>query len=111
MSDLKREVTGRFFDPIKPHTSPLAYALTKVYLKYLVPGLTAAVTRNAQARRLMQYYWETVDRCVPPQVILDSLEEVGFCAVRRTIQFGLFNEYTAARPDPGAACGPRALTP
>lgn len=99
-----------------PPRAPVPYALTKVYLKYLVPGVTALVTRNRQAHRLMQYYWETVDRCVPPAVVLDTLREVGFGTVQRTVQFGLLNEYSACRPvpaadGPDAACGSHALTP
>ena len=83
-----------------PPRSPIPYTLTKVYLKYLVPGVTALMTRNPQARRLMEYYWETVDSCVPPAVVLDTLKVVGFRDVRRRVQFGLLNEYTATRPNP-----------
>lgn len=80
-----------------PPRSPLPYTLTRFYLKYLVPGLTVLVTGNRRARRLMQYYWETVDRCVPPEVVIATLGEAGFVAARRTVQLGLFTEYTAVR--------------
>lgn len=52
-----------------PPTSRIGYGLTKLYLKYLVPGITSLVTRNKDARRLMAYYWDTVEQCVPPQVV------------------------------------------
>ena len=80
-----------------PPRAPLPYALTRFYLKYLVPALTVLVTRNRRARRLMEYYWETVDRCVPPEVVVETLTEVGFSAARRHVQFGLLTEYTAVR--------------
>ncbi len=92
-----------------PPRSVLGYTIAKIYLKHLVPTVTAWVTRNAQARRLMEYYWETVDLCVPPTVVLNTLREVGFDAVQRSIMFGLFTEYTARRPDaPEAPEAPEA---
>jgi demethylmenaquinone methyltransferase / 2-methoxy-6-polyprenyl-1,4-benzoquinol methylase len=90
-----------------PPRSRTGYAMTKLYLKYLVPAITSMVTRNANARRLMEYYWETLDRCVTPEVVLASLREVGFVAVQRSVVYGLFNEYTASRPLPAVV--PSAL--
>lgn len=78
-----------------PPPSRLGYQLTKLYLKYLVPGITSLVTRSADARRLMRYYWETVDRCVAPEVVMSTLEESGFKGVERSIQMGIMSEYRA----------------
>ena len=30
-------------------------------------------TRSEPAELLMKYYWDTIDRCVPPEAILDIL--------------------------------------
>jgi demethylmenaquinone methyltransferase/2-methoxy-6-polyprenyl-1,4-benzoquinol methylase len=46
----------------------------------------------------MSYYWDTVDQCVPPKLILDALEAMGFEQVERRVLFGIFGEYTAKRP-------------
>lgn len=81
-----------------PPRSPLGYALTKVYLKYLVPAVTATVARQRRSRRLMEYYWQTVDRCIPPETVLETLRQAGFASIERKIQFGLFNEYQGQRP-------------
>ncbi len=81
-----------------PPRSAIGYRLTKVYLKYLVPGLTSLVTGNPKARRLMEYYWDTVDCCVSPEVVLDALQAVGLESVRRTVKVGIMTEYTAIRP-------------
>jgi demethylmenaquinone methyltransferase / 2-methoxy-6-polyprenyl-1,4-benzoquinol methylase len=86
-----------------PPRSLVGYALTKLYLKYLVPALTSLVARNSRARRLMEYYWDTVDRCVSPQVVLQALADAGFKSVERTIQVGIMNEYTAVAPSPDSA--------
>ncbi len=81
-----------------PPRSAFGYGLTKLYLKYLVPTLTALVTRNARARQLMDYYWDTVDQCVSPEVVLRTLQEAGFESARRRVQLGIMTEYTALRP-------------
>jgi demethylmenaquinone methyltransferase/2-methoxy-6-polyprenyl-1,4-benzoquinol methylase len=45
----------------------------------------------------MEYYWETIEKCVAPPVILDALEEAGFSNVSRHVELGVFSEYTAVR--------------
>lgn len=80
-----------------PPTSRIGYGLTKVYLKYLVPQMTSLVTRNKEARRLMEYYWDTVEQCVSPGVVQSALGEVGFRGVARTVQLGLMTEYHALK--------------
>jgi demethylmenaquinone methyltransferase/2-methoxy-6-polyprenyl-1,4-benzoquinol methylase len=81
-----------------PPSSLIGRALTKLYLKYLVPGLALLTTRNLRTRQLMDYYWATVDRCVPPAVVLRTLHEAGFESVERRVQLGLMTEYTEIRP-------------
>lgn len=81
-----------------PPTSPLGYGLTKLYLKYLVPAMTFLVARGEDNHRLMRYYWDTVDQCVPPQVIEDSLVAAGFTEVRRSVRLAIMTEYTAVKP-------------
>jgi demethylmenaquinone methyltransferase/2-methoxy-6-polyprenyl-1,4-benzoquinol methylase len=80
-----------------PPRSRLGYQLTKLYLKYLVPGVTSLVTGSADARKLMRYYWDTVDRCVSPELVMSTLEKCGFESVERSIQMGIMNEYRATR--------------
>ena len=43
----------------------------------------------------MEYYWDTIEMCVPPQVILDGLEAAGFSEVGRYMDSGIMSEYTA----------------
>ncbi|MEN0074609.1 MAG: class I SAM-dependent methyltransferase [Paracraurococcus sp.] len=85
----------------------LAYAAARFYLGRLVPAVSARLGAiggadgGEGARRLMQYYWDTIDRCVPPAAILDSLRQAGFASVGCEVQFGLFRAYTAQRPPGG----------
>ncbi|EGV29120.1 Methyltransferase type 11 [Thiorhodococcus drewsii AZ1] len=81
-----------------PPDSPLGYRMTRLYLKHLVPSLAVLVTGRTDARRLMQYYWDTVDRCVPPRTIETALKASGFSAVKRSVLHAIMNEYTALKP-------------
>jgi demethylmenaquinone methyltransferase/2-methoxy-6-polyprenyl-1,4-benzoquinol methylase len=85
-----------------PPTSRGGYLFAKLYLKHLVPAMAHLVTRRADARRLMRYYWDTVSNCVPPGRVMSTLADAGFTEVRRHIMFSLLNEYTARLPDPPA---------
>jgi demethylmenaquinone methyltransferase/2-methoxy-6-polyprenyl-1,4-benzoquinol methylase len=47
---------------------------------------------------MMEYFWDTIDACVPPEVILRTLDEFGFSGVRREVKWGFLAEYHAQRP-------------
>jgi demethylmenaquinone methyltransferase/2-methoxy-6-polyprenyl-1,4-benzoquinol methylase len=80
---------------VTPPKSRLAFRLLKLYLRTLVP-LVAGFGRGGRAsRELMEYYWDTIETCVPPRVILDGLEAAGFSRVGRHVANGIFSEYTA----------------
>jgi demethylmenaquinone methyltransferase/2-methoxy-6-polyprenyl-1,4-benzoquinol methylase len=81
-----------------PPRSRGGYLFTKLYLKHLVPTLASLVTRSSDARRLMRYYWDTVDHCLPPAAVMAAIAEAGFVDVQRSVQFSLLTEYTARRP-------------
>jgi demethylmenaquinone methyltransferase/2-methoxy-6-polyprenyl-1,4-benzoquinol methylase len=80
--------------------SKLGHWLTKLLWKHVVPGLTWLFTRSADAKELMDYYWDTIDQCVPPEQIVAAMREAGFADVRyRLVVPGSFCEYTARRPE------------
>lgn len=70
--------------------------LARLYLKRLVPLVTRLGTGSADAQRLMDYYWDTIERCVAPEAILDALWRSGFEASRR-VQGGLLSEYVGRK--------------
>ncbi|HID49110.1 MAG TPA: methyltransferase domain-containing protein [Chromatiales bacterium] len=82
---------------IAPPRSRLGFQLTKFYMKHVIPLATRLGTRNRDAQRLMSYYWDTVEQCVPPALILEALQRAGFEEPRRKVLFGIFGEYTARR--------------
>jgi len=69
--------------------------LARLYFGSIVPGV--ARLGSADAARMMRFYWDTIDRCVPSQTVLESLRTAGFGPVERTVVHGIFTEYTATR--------------
>lgn len=72
-------------------------ALFRLYFGRVYPGLTQLVTRSRAARDMMEYYWETMDTCVPPPMVLAALNSAGLAEVRCHRMLGLFSEFSAVR--------------
>jgi demethylmenaquinone methyltransferase/2-methoxy-6-polyprenyl-1,4-benzoquinol methylase len=71
--------------------------MVKFYLKHVVPVVTRVFRRSAEAEKLMRYYWDTIEACVPPAEILAALETAGFTNVKRHVLNGMFSEYSAIK--------------
>ena len=76
----------------------LALLLLRLYMKGVVPLITRLVARHAETARLMEYYWDTIAACVPPETILAALTRAGFTNVRRQTDLGIFSAYLGTRP-------------
>jgi demethylmenaquinone methyltransferase / 2-methoxy-6-polyprenyl-1,4-benzoquinol methylase len=72
----------------------LAFRAAKLFLGGLVPRL-ARLKGGRGPQRLMEYYWDTIEHCVPPATILAALEEAGLHSAGRRVQQGLLSEYSA----------------
>jgi demethylmenaquinone methyltransferase/2-methoxy-6-polyprenyl-1,4-benzoquinol methylase len=72
------------------------YAVAKMYLGRIVPTLSWIA--GPESRKLMRYYWDTIDACVPAADILRCLQEAGFADVACETELGVFRAYTASRP-------------
>jgi demethylmenaquinone methyltransferase/2-methoxy-6-polyprenyl-1,4-benzoquinol methylase len=79
---------------ITPPRSRLAFHLLKLYLGGLVPLLASFGKGGRTSRELMEYYWDTVESCVPPAVILEELAEAGFTRPGRHVVQAILSEYT-----------------
>jgi demethylmenaquinone methyltransferase/2-methoxy-6-polyprenyl-1,4-benzoquinol methylase len=78
--------------------SRLGVFVLRILLKYLLPLVTRLGTRSARAQKLMRYYWDTIVRCVPPEIVLEALRRAGFENVTRQ-RFGpVLTEYVGTRP-------------
>jgi demethylmenaquinone methyltransferase / 2-methoxy-6-polyprenyl-1,4-benzoquinol methylase len=75
-----------------------ATALARLYLSRIVPALCRAMSADRAVGALMRYYWDTIEACVPPAVILKALNGAGFEAAACRTALGVFRAYTARRP-------------
>jgi demethylmenaquinone methyltransferase/2-methoxy-6-polyprenyl-1,4-benzoquinol methylase len=79
--------------------SRLGQRLTRFAWATLIPRMTLLSTRSRDAKLLMDYYWDTVEKCVPPATIREAMQEAGFADVRfRVVVPGAFCEYTGRKP-------------
>lgn len=77
--------------------SALGQSLNRLYLRTIVPTVARLATGAEAARRMMEYFWDTVENCVPPEVILRALSESGFSDVVRKVTGGVLSEYSATK--------------
>ena len=81
----------------RPRTA-LRRAAIKAYMRWIVPAITRLVTRHADSQQLWQYYWDTIEACVPPETVTSALTAAGFADVTHRRELGLFSEYVARKP-------------
>lgn len=75
----------------------IGLSLLRFYMKSVVPKITRMFRRSADAEKLMRYYWDTIDQCVSPNVILAAMEQAGLQQAKRHLVMGMFSEYTGFR--------------
>lgn len=83
---------------VTPPKSAIGRRVVKFYLNSVVPAMARIGTRCDDARTLMKYFWDTIDSCVPPRSIVDSMKRSGFVDVRRHCASGVFSEYIGRKP-------------
>ena len=76
-------------------SSRAGFLISRFYMRDILPGLSWLITGSRDAREMMSYYWETIDACVPPALILEAIHGAGFQEVHRRIELGMFSSYTA----------------
>jgi demethylmenaquinone methyltransferase/2-methoxy-6-polyprenyl-1,4-benzoquinol methylase len=72
-------------------------ASLRVFMTRVVPAVARLARRRSDTRRLMDFYWDTIDACVPPEEVLAALERTGFAAPRRLVSLAMFSEYVARK--------------
>ncbi|MFO1029239.1 MAG: class I SAM-dependent methyltransferase [Acetobacteraceae bacterium] len=75
----------------------LAMALAAFYMRVVVPALCSLRGRRT-ARTLLEYYWATIEACVPPPVVTGALAGAGFTDVSVRTELGLFALYVGRKP-------------
>jgi demethylmenaquinone methyltransferase/2-methoxy-6-polyprenyl-1,4-benzoquinol methylase len=78
--------------------SALTRWLVRGYIRRVVPLILRLTAAGRPAGLLMNYYWDTIDACVPPEAIVRALGEAGFGEVRHSVRAGFLSEFTAVKP-------------
>ena len=73
----------------------LGHALLKAYMRGVVPWLVRAVARTRDTPMLWRYTWDTIENCVPPARIMQTLAGHGLSGVERHTELSIFSEYRA----------------
>jgi demethylmenaquinone methyltransferase / 2-methoxy-6-polyprenyl-1,4-benzoquinol methylase len=77
--------------------SALATRALRFYMNSCLPVIARLRTRDRELPQLLKYYWATIEQCVPPDRIVDSLREAGFAKATRR-RFGpMLNDYFAVK--------------
>lgn len=75
----------------------LGRLMMRFYLYGIVPLVVRVFRRSEDAETMMRYFWDTIDHCVAPGVIVEALREAGFQEVERNQVFGALSEYSAVK--------------
>lgn len=86
---------------ISAPTSAWGRLFLRGYMKLVVPTIAAVVARQRNTKRLWQYYWDTIEACVPPGRVAGTLRSAGFSEVLvysdlKVMEF--FSEYQGMKP-------------
>jgi demethylmenaquinone methyltransferase/2-methoxy-6-polyprenyl-1,4-benzoquinol methylase len=74
----------------------LPQAVAELYLGRVVPFLSRCITLDRETETLMRYYWDTIENCVPPDIILSAMREAGLADAACDEEFGIFRSYTGS---------------
>jgi len=74
----------------------IATTLVRWYMRAIVP-LLSRLTCRGRGSLLWEYYWDTIEACIPPQRVLEALSLAGFADVKQSVQFGIFSEYRGVK--------------
>lgn len=83
---------------ITPPAGRVSATLLKWYMRGLVPLISRLAARTPQSPLLWQYYWDTIEACVSPARVIETLKAAGFVDVSRRVELGVFSEYTGRKP-------------
>jgi demethylmenaquinone methyltransferase / 2-methoxy-6-polyprenyl-1,4-benzoquinol methylase len=99
---------GEFRRVLRPGGKVLILEVTKpahrfgafvfeLYFRRIYPAVSRLLTRSRSTGAMMVYFWETMDACVRPELVLQELRSAGFAQAGRQRLLGLFSEYTAVK--------------
>ncbi len=71
--------------------------LLKSYMRGVIPLLTRFVSTQKDTATIWRYFWDSIEACVPPEKVIDTLNAAGLTQVKRHLVAGIFSEYQAIK--------------
>lgn len=73
--------------------------LLKGYMRGLIPLITTFISKQKDTATIWRYFWDSIEACVPPAQVMDTLNAAGLTQVKRHLSIGIFSEYQAIKAD------------
>ena len=80
----------------KPRGKLVTWTLRN-FMTRMVP-MVSRLTGRKLGPEMMRFYWDTIEACVRPEVVMKSLRAAGFPQPSREVSLKIFSEYVAAKP-------------
>jgi demethylmenaquinone methyltransferase/2-methoxy-6-polyprenyl-1,4-benzoquinol methylase len=80
--------------------------LVRTYIRQVVPLVMWTLGAARPPRLLTSYYWDTIEACVPPDMVLAALRRTGFTGAEHRVLAGVLSEYVAQRPSGKGVAAP-----
>ena len=77
--------------------SGFANWLLKTYMRGVIPLLTRIVTGQKNTETIWRYFWDSIEACVSPELVMVTLRNAGLTEVKRHVELGVFSEYQAIK--------------
>ena len=77
--------------------SSFANLILKTYMRGVIPLLTRLVTRQKNTETIWRYFWDSIEACVSPELVMVTLRNAGLSEVKRHVELGVFSEYQAVK--------------
>ena len=79
-------------------TNKMIYRMVQLYFRLMVALISIPGIGGKNEGILIQYYWDTIDKFVGSNIIINTLYEAGFEEAKSHQIFNFFTEFTAVKP-------------
>jgi demethylmenaquinone methyltransferase/2-methoxy-6-polyprenyl-1,4-benzoquinol methylase len=78
---------------------PLLGFVFDLYFRHCVPCFARLLTKNKNAARLMSHVSRIISGKLPPEGIVEELNQAGFTQTAHCLKRGMFSEYAGVKPN------------
>ncbi len=78
-------------------TNKVIYQMVKLYFSVMIAIISIPGIGGKNEGKLIQYYWDTIDKFVSSDILIETLSETGFGKVKAHQIVNVFTEFTAVK--------------